>query len=796
MRIPEERLVDTTGKPCRILSFEDNPADAALMQDALEESNFLFEMTRSERLAGGLEILETRSFDVILFDLSLPDSFGPETFIRVKERVPDIPIVVMTGFEDEELGARLVKMGAQDYMVKGDSEGAMLVRSVRHAIERHGIERELRYAQVAAVEAVKAKTEFLASMSHEIRSPMNSILGMADLLSDTELDEEQRRYVEVFRRAGEALLGLINSILDLSQAEAGSLELEQVVFDSRKLFEDTIELLALPAHKKGLSLACDFKSNLSPWLVGDAARLRQILINLIGNAIKFTDEGEVVVQVESGTNEAGTPELQVSISDTGIGIESQKLSVIFERFKQADGSVTRRFGGTGLGLALCMELVKLMNGRIWVTSEPGRGSTFHFTVLVGDEDSDEDEPFANERLDGTRVLLAVAGETERSILFGIAHDVGCEVVDVALASEAKEKIEESIAQDELFDVILLDFRLPEYGGFRVLKDFQASPAVMGKTVMLLTADHRPGDVRKCQQYGLRDWLVKPVRVEPVLQVLRSARAGGESEAELQPVIDAEPAASRDIRTLRILLADDSADNRDLILAYLRKTPHEIVVAEDGAQALAKFQLSPFDLVLMDIQMPVMDGYSATRFIRGWEFEKQLKPSRIIALTAHAFTEEVERMLAVGCDMHLSKPVRKATLLEVIENFACEAEGDGIQDVASDQSGESADALSGSECEAGSPIHVVIDEDIAELIDGFLENRHADIERLSEAIECSDFETIRVLGHNMKGAGRGYGFDGISEIGVQLEITSKKKQGVEAQKCVDQLQDYLERVVVD
>ena len=571
-----------------------------------------------------------------------------------------------------------------------------VVSTVRDVTELRKAHEALVAAREVALAASEAKSQFLSCMSHEIRTPLNVILGSADLLTDTQLGPEQRHYVDRVVSNGANLLELLNSILDLTRVESGQLSLEQTPFNIAELVERVADTLAIRARETQVELVVRFASDLPATLVGDPLRLNQVLTNLVGNALKFTECGEVVVAIGRDAQSREPGALRFSVSDTGIGIPSEKLTSIFSPFAQADSSTTRRYGGSGLGLAIVERLVHLMGGRVWVESAVGTGSVFHFTARFGVPPGLSDAPAeAPMDLGGVRVLIMDRNATCRATMHEIFAAHGALVIEAASTDEAMEAIARAA---EPFQLVFADCSRSQAGGLELGRRIGADPV---KAPGLTVATVSPYDLSKAfvglREAGLEHYVVKPLKRADLLAAAadfarrapeaaspapaatgsalgRSAHfdqsassvADGAAGAPAHPVL---AIVGEELAPCRILLADDSVDNRLLIRAYLSKTGYGLDEAENGQVAVDKLMSGRYDLVLMDIQMPVMDGFTAVRRFRQWERDHDARRTPIIALTASAFDETVRKAAEAGCDSHLGKPLKRSTLLRVIRETA-------------------------------------------------------------------------------------------------------------------------------
>jgi PAS domain S-box-containing protein len=682
----------------------------------------------------------------------------------------------------------IIYAAARDITERKKAEDTMTEQAARLA----HLVKELELAKGRAEHATEAKSVFLANMSHEIRTPLNAILGMTQLALGTRLSGEQQEYLATVKTSAEALLGIINDILDFSKIEARKLDLERVEFDVRDTVSDAARLLALRASEKGIELACHVAPDVAATLIGDAGRLRQIVLNVLGNAVKFTSRGEVVLRVTTETETDEHVTLRFAVTDTGVGIAREQQEDIFGAFTQGDPSTTRRYGGTGLGLAIARHLVDLMHGRIWVESEVGQGSTFTFTADFGRSAEARPAPQARQRkaLDGLRVLIVDDNATNRRILEEMLASWRMKPTVVADAASALDSLRRGVANKKRFDAVVTDCHMPDVDGFmfarRVLRDrrLRRTPIVM------LTSAGHPDEVTRCRRMGIAAHLVKPVKQSDLLDTF--VMLFGASARRPRRRASAAKASQQAGHALRVLVAEDNQVNRKLVTTLLEKRGHDVSAVENGRAAVTSIDAAgpgAFDVVLMDLQMPEMSGFEATQAIRDRERTTR-RHLPIVAFTAHAMQGDRERCLAAGMDAYLAKPVDAAELIATVERMA---------------RGKQRRAAPAKKKDQAKTVDVVFDERTAlahtagdrrlliEMIALFRADAPQYVRRIGRALKQRDGDALRLAAHAFKSALATVGSERGRELAAELEQIGRERRFADAEGKYGRLRDHLRLV---
>ena len=649
---------------------------------------------------------------------------------------------------------------------------------------------ELEAAHEQALAGTKAKSEFLAFMSHEIRTPMNSIIAMADLLKGTALSAEQQEYIERLNCAATSLLDLLNDILDFSKIEAGHLQLEAVPFDIHNLIEKTVELMAVRAHAKQLELVMFIHPEIPDFVTGDPTRLRQVLVNLVGNAIKFTEQGTVIIQL--APDEAHRDTLHCSVSDTGIGIPEGKLQTVFDSFTQVDSSITRKYGGTGLGLSISKSIVELMGGRIQVKSAVGVGTTFSFTVPLPSA-TNLNAASRQPTLDlGGRLILVVDDTTlNRHVMGEHLSRWGADVIEAESGTTALLELDHAAGKGQTIDLVVMDHEMPGMDGLNLGLAIRERARYAALPLVMLVSNMLGAASRQASALGIASYIYKPISrrqlVESVAFALNLRPSIPNTESHAKIVTPPE-----ELRPLSILLVEDLKENREVMKLYLKETPYRIEQAENGQVAFEKFQSETYDLVFMDVQMPVMDGMQAATAIRRWEREHQRNPTPIVVLTGKAFKEDIDQSREVGCTAHLTKPIKKKVLLDTIRQYTSPGEQETTVHFTGPISNDHSSTNWASE---GHQRTVQIDSDLKPLMPMFMAGRKQEILDIRAALAQHDFHTVGRIAHGMKGASNIYGFEYIAALAETIEqaVNTGSVASIEADLAL--LVTYLEQVQI-
>ncbi len=666
---------------------------------------------------------------------------------------------------------------------------------------------ELKKATVMAEAASKAKGDFLANMSHEIRTPLNGIIGMAELAMDSDLNYQARNTIQVISTEADSLLRIVNDILDFSKIEAGMLELEMIPFNIRVLVEDLACSLTWQAERKGLEVVTFISNDMPESVIGDPGRLRQILLNLTGNAVKFTHEGEIFLKVETGVEKGSDIEIRCSVTDTGIGISPDKQHTIFDSFTQVDGSTTRKYGGTGLGITICKQLVEIMGGRITLDSVEGKGSTFSFNVFFQRVKAKQDKKAAKKvvSLDGLKVLIVSNMPSNRFILKEYLKHWGSVPSEIEDSRLALAQMIEALALDAPYDLILADYQMPGQSGLDLARDIRTTPGIESVPILILSSVGRRGDGKACREIGIQGYLTKPVRKSELYNAIQ-AIMGFPPKARFEEtrLVTRHTLLEARRQTARILLVEDYPTNQEIALSHLRSAGCSVDLAENGRQAVEAFKNNAYDIVLMDIQMPEMDGYQATDAIRNFETQTAKGVSvPIIAMTAHALRGYREKCLAAGMDDFITKPLKRKDLLEMVRRWTSPEET-GPTEAALEADAESQDGAMVKD-------HGLIHGDqpldyrkaleefgsdeafLLEVITGFLANAEKQVKLMRQALQDNDTDTIMRESHSIKGAAANLIAQDLFAASYQLEQAASAKVFYDGEGLLDRLESELARL---